>query len=159
MQAGPLTIEVFELMRVQRVSCPPVVIPVVERLVPRSVKILLVDDEPSFRAVVEEILRLQGHTVVCTACVKDALEALRHCVPDLILTDVMMPDIDGLTFLRTIRSFPAWAHIPVIVLTARSSPTDLSEAALAGATSLLTKPFSAAELRHAIAPFMPTGVG
>jgi CheY-like chemotaxis protein len=117
-----------------------------------------VDDEPSFRAVVEEILRLQGHTVVCAVCVTEALEILRQYLPDLILTDVMMPDIDGLSFLRTIRSSPALAHIPVIVLTARSSPTDLSDAAMAGATTLLTKPFSAAELRQAIAPFMPTGV-
>lgn len=135
-------------------SSPPVRLPDVEKLVPRPARILLVDDEPSFRAVVEEILRLQGHTVVSAGRVADACEALRRCVPDLILTDVMMPDIDGLSFVRTIRSSPAWAHIPVIVLTARTSLADQSEAALAGATCLLTKPFSASELRQAIAPFV-----
>ncbi len=121
---------------------------------PRPARILLVDDEPSFRVVVEEILRLHGHSVVCAACVSDALEAMRRCIPDLILTDVMMPDIDGLTFIRTIRSSPAWADIPVVVLTARTSLSDVSEALLAGASTLLTKPFSASELRKTIAPFM-----
>lgn len=125
-----------------------------DKPVPRPAKILVVDDEPSFRTVVEEILRLQGHSVVCAARVTDALEAMQRCVPDLILTDVMMPDIDGLSFVRTIRSSPAWADIPVVVLTARTSMSDMSEALLAGASSLLTKPFSATELRKAIAPFV-----
>lgn len=124
----------------------------------RPTSILLVDDEPNFRAVVEEILRLQGHTVVCVARVADALEAMRRSVPDLILTDVMMPDVDGLSFVRAIRSSPAWVNIPVIVLTARSSVSDQSDAILAGASTLLTKPFSASELRKAIAPFVNPNV-
>ncbi len=129
-----------------------------ESSAPRPARILLVDDEPSFRAVVKEILRLHGHTVVCAAGVTDALEAMRRSVPDLVLTDVMMPDIDGLSFVRTIRSSPAWANIPVVVLTARASLSDRSEAALAGASFLLTKPFSASELRQAIAPFVHPAV-
>lgn len=133
-------------------------LPSTERSAPPPARILLVDDEPSFRAVVEEILRLHGHTVVCAAGVAEALEAMRRCVPDLILTDLMMPDIDGLSFIRTLRSSPTWANIPVVVLTARASLSDRSEAALAGASFLLTKPFSASELRHAIAPFVHPAV-
>ena len=128
---------------------------------PRSLPstILLVDDEPNFREVVGEILRMQGLRVIVATSVADALTSMRVSPPDLVLTDLMMPDVDGLSFVRMIRSTPAWERIPVIMLTARSTESDLYEATMAGATSLLSKPFSAAELRRAIAPYVqaPTG--
>jgi CheY-like chemotaxis protein len=116
--------------------------------------VLVIDDEPAFCFAISEILRLAGFDVRQANDARRALEALEEGVPDLILTDVMMPDIDGLTFLRELRSIPACASTPTIAVSAKATPADAEAAQQAGADAYLTKPFSAKDLQNAIRPFL-----
>jgi two-component system sensor histidine kinase ChiS len=112
--------------------------------------ILVVDDEPAFCAVVCEILRLYGFTTHSAKNVQQALELMEEIRPDIVLADVMMPEIDGLTLLRLLRSQTAWKSIPTVVISAKCEPDDFSAAFDAGANACLAKPFSASELRETV---------
>lgn len=116
--------------------------------------VLVVDDEPTFCSVMGDILHVLGCTVHCAYSAAEALETLETVTPHLILTDVMMPDIDGLSLLRRLRSEPKWSHIPAIVVSAKAMREDAVEARSAGADGWLPKPFSIRDLRAAIRPFL-----
>ncbi len=117
--------------------------------------VLIIDDELTFVAVMGEVLESFGFQVHQAYSVGQALTVLESVTPDLILTDLRMPDSDGIKLLEQLRSEPAWGHIPKIVITAKASTSDLSEARKAGADGFLRKPFSVRELRAAIKPFLP----
>jgi CheY-like chemotaxis protein len=117
--------------------------------------VLIIDDELTFVAVMGEVLESFGFQVHQAYSVGQALTVLESVTPDLILTDLRMPDSDGIKLLEQLRSEPAWGHIPKIVITAKASTNDLSEARKAGADGFLRKPFSVRELRAAIKPFLP----
>lgn len=121
---------------------------------PVSINILVVDDEPAFCTVVCEILRVCGFVAHPANSARQAIELLRGITPDLILADVMMPDIDGLTLLRELRATSGWKSIPAIVISAKSQPEDFSAAMAAGANACLAKPFSASELRETVERFL-----
>ena len=110
----------------------------------------VVDDEPSFCTVVCEILRLYGFDARLATNAIDALSSLDDEIPDLILTDVMMPGIDGLTLVRRLRANPQWEQIPTVVVSAMTSVEDQRAALDAGANGFLAKPFSAEELRDIV---------
>jgi CheY-like chemotaxis protein len=118
--------------------------------------VLIVDDEPDFCQVVKEILSIDGMLVSEAHSVIQALAALAHKVPDLVLTDVMMPDIDGLDLVRSLRSEPSWSGIPAVVVSARVLEEDRAAALQAGANAFLPKPFTARELRETIRPLLAT---
>jgi len=120
----------------------------IEPTVPIS--ILVVDDEPAFCTVVCEILRVYGYVAHPANSAKQAMELLEGITPDLILADVMMPEIDGLTLLRELRSKSGWKAIPAIVISAKCDPEDFTDAFDAGANGCLAKPFSASELREIV---------
>jgi two-component system phosphate regulon response regulator PhoB len=117
--------------------------------------ILVVDDEPHFSAILSEILRSFGYIVRQVYSVQDALEVIEQERPDLILTDIMMPGIDGLTFVRKLRSDPIWSSIPTIIATAKSHPSDVEATLNSGADACLFKPFSATDLRITLKSFLP----
>lgn len=117
--------------------------------------VLVVDDEPTFCSVMGDILHVLGCTVRCAYSAAEALEMLETLTPHLILTDVMMPDTDGLSLLRRLRSEPKWSHIPAIVVSAKAMREDAVEARRAGADGWLPKPFSIRDLRAAIQPYLP----
>jgi two-component system phosphate regulon response regulator PhoB len=109
--------------------------------------ILVVDDEPCFREVVGDILTAEGHRILSASCVEEAFSALHRDKPALILTDQMMPDVDGLAFIQRLRANPMWTDIRVVVVSAKAGPDDIDRALRAGADDYLVKPFSARELR------------
>jgi two-component system chemotaxis response regulator CheY len=109
--------------------------------------ILVVDDEPCFREVVGDILASDGHRILSAGSVEAAFTAIDREMPTVVLTDQMMPDVDGLTFVQRLRSNPLWADVRVIVVSAKSTPDDIQRALHAGANDYLVKPFSAVELR------------
>ena len=121
---------------------------------PVSINILVVDDEPAFCTVVCEILRVFGFVAHPANGARQAMELLRGITPDLILADVMMPEIDGLTLLRELRSNSGWKNIPAVVISAKSRPEDFLAALAAGANGCLAKPFSASELREIVEHFL-----
>jgi CheY-like chemotaxis protein len=115
--------------------------------------ILLVDDEPDFCAALRDILESVGFEVLYAPNVGAALGVLEKVVPDLILTDVMMPGQDGLSFVRQVRSRADWSKIKTIVVSAKGMPEDIDAARRAGADAYLTKPFTARDLREAVGAF------
>jgi two-component system response regulator VicR len=121
--------------------------------------ILVVDDDTSFCAIMKEFLKGDGYEVHLAYDVSHALSLLEHLTPDLILADIMMPEVDGLWLIRNLRSKPIWANIPTIVVSARTLPEERSAAKEAGADAFVSKPFSFGDLRTMIHAFLPYGAG
>jgi len=116
--------------------------------------VLVIDDEPSFCFAISEILALEGYHVRQAHTARQAFDILENLIPDLILTDVMMPGTDGLTFLRRLRQHPMLEEVPTIAISAKAMKEDIAAAKEAGADEYLPKPFSAADLKHTIEPFL-----
>jgi two-component system KDP operon response regulator KdpE len=109
----------------------------------RKYKILVVDDERRMVGFIRLNLEQDGFEVIEAYNGTKALERLRDSLPDLILLDVMMPDIDGFEVLRTIREI---SQVPVIMLTAKGEEEDIVKGLELGADDYVTKPFSPREL-------------
>ena len=114
-------------------------------LPPGAATVLVVDDNPEIRAYVAGCLKHSYH-VVKAVDGQDALAKVRDSQPDLIISDVMMPNMDGYQLCRTIKSDEHLSHIPVILLTSRASLDEKIKGLEAGSDDYLTKPFSAREL-------------
>lgn len=109
-----------------------------------SAKILIVDDEHFVRDLLVKILRKQGHDVRWSGSAAEALQLLETDLPDLVITDVVMPGMDGFELLRRIKgSHPA---VKVVVLTGFARRQSISDFLLYGADGYLAKPFQVAEL-------------
>lgn len=116
-----------------------------------SKTILTVDDSPSIRQMVGFTLRQAGHTVFEAADGQDALAKLRQRPADLIVTDLNMPNMDGIELIRQVRALPACRFVPIILLTTESQPAKKLEARAAGATGWIVKPFTPEQLVAVIA--------
>lgn len=110
-----------------------------------GVKILVIDDDPSIRNMLEIVLKKSGYDVTCTESGKSALEKLKKETFDLIISDIKMPDITGIDLLKKIKTINP--EIPVILITAFASANDAVEAMKLGAEDYVTKPFNLDELR------------
>lgn len=109
--------------------------------------VLVVDDEPNGFDVIEAHLYREGYELFYASSGKEALNCLDTVEPDVILLDVMMPQMDGIEVCSLIKSDPYWKHIPIIMVTALTSKEDLARSLNAGADDFLTKPVSGIELR------------
>lgn len=107
-------------------------------------KILIVEDEESLLKLESILLSTKGYLVRGAASGTAALEAVAEDPPDLILLDVMLPEMDGFQVCERIKADPATSHIPIILLTARKSEQDLARGRAAGADEYITKPFKSA---------------
>lgn len=108
--------------------------------------ILIVDDEPSIRTMMAFMLARHGYQYFEAPDVASARQVLCERRPDLILLDRMLPDMDGVVYLRALRSERNTRDIPVIVLSARATESDRAEGLEGGADDYITKPFSPREL-------------
>src|SRR5580692_7398074 len=106
----------------------------------RIPKVLVVDDEPNIRELVEVALKFHGCAVAVSATGKDALHQAETYEPDLMILDVMLPDMDGFEVCRTLRS--EGNDVPVIFLTARDTTSDTIRGLTLGGDDYVTKPFS-----------------
>jgi signal transduction histidine kinase len=109
--------------------------------------ILVVDDEPNNFDVIEAFLCRDGYEFHYAASGRVVLQQLSVFQPDVILLDVMMPDLDGLEVCRQIKADPAWNHIPIIMVTALDSKEDLSRCLETGADDFISKPINRLELQ------------
>ncbi|MBW1685476.1 MAG: response regulator transcription factor [Deltaproteobacteria bacterium] len=109
-------------------------------------RILVIDDEPDLLELVRVNLRQAGFEVELAATGSEAIESLRRSPPDLILLDLMLPDLSGTEICRRVRANPDLAHVPIIMLTARASEIDRVVGLELGADDYVTKPFSPREL-------------
>ena len=110
-------------------------------------RILVVDDEPRMIGFIRMNLELEGHQVLEAHSGLEALEAIRTQLPDIVLLDVMMPDLDGFETLRMLREF---SNLPVIMLTAKGEENDKVYGLELGADDYVTKPFGPRELTSRI---------
>jgi two-component system KDP operon response regulator KdpE len=118
-----------------------------ERFDPRSITVLVVDDEPRLVDVVRMNMEVEGYRVIEASTGYEALDRLKQDLPDLVILDVMMPEMDGFETLRRIRDV---SNVPVIMLTVRQEETDRIRGLEIGADDYLTKPFSPRELQSRI---------
>ena len=107
-------------------------------------RIVVVDDEPSITDAVATALGYEGFDVAQAHGGRDALDLVLDQRPDLVILDVMLPDIDGMTLLRRLRQ--DGVDVPVLFLTARDEPSDRVEGLVAGGDDYVTKPFTLAEV-------------
>ncbi|KPQ40186.1 MAG: response regulator [Phormidium sp.] len=112
-----------------------------------TAKILVIDDEPDNFDVVDALLSQEDYQLDYAANGLDAIAALEGYNPDLILLDVMMPDVDGVEICRRLKRMPKWRAIPIIMVTAISSKDNLARCLGAGADDFIGKPVNGLELR------------
>src|SRR5688572_13076048 len=109
-------------------------------------RVLVVDDDPDIRALATKALTQDGHTVSQAGSGREALALIASRVPDLLVLDLLMPEQGGLEILQILRSQPATAMLPVVVLTAMDDEINMRSGFALGATDYVTKPFSIPQL-------------
>jgi CheY-like chemotaxis protein len=112
--------------------------------------VLIIEDEEDAAELFAEMMRVSGFRVIKTSKSTPALSMMTAEKPDVILLDIMMPEISGLDILRQMRRDPELTNIPVIVITAKSMPADIKNGMEAGASTYLTKPVGFLELKEAV---------
>jgi DNA-binding NarL/FixJ family response regulator len=111
-----------------------------------TAQLLLVDDEPGLREAVQAYLEDSGFDVHVASNAKEGWELLQQVSPDLVISDIMMPQVDGYQFLQQLRDDPRYQAMPVIFLTARGMTSDRIQGYQAGCDAYLSKPFDPDEL-------------
>jgi adenylate cyclase len=109
-------------------------------------RILIIDDTPANIQTLSTILKERGYNLNIATNGRQGLDALERIRPDLILLDIMMPEIDGFETCRRIKASTAWREIPIIFLTAKTDTADIVRAFELGAVDYVAKPFNAHEL-------------
>jgi DNA-binding response OmpR family regulator len=115
-----------------------------------NVKVVIVEDEPDTAEMFAEMMRLNGFIVKKVYGGTPAIALISHEIPDAIVLDVMMPDLSGLEVLRYLRRDPRLENIPVVVVSAKSLPSDIKDGLEAGANKYLTKPVAFQDLNAAV---------
>src|SRR5271165_715848 len=108
--------------------------------------VLIVDDSPTVRKIVQLTLQREGVTVVSASDGLGALAAVAHYQPDLILLDIVLPQMDGYHICQIVRKNPDFRDTPIIMLSGRDGLFDKMRGRLAGSTEYLTKPFDSNDL-------------
>lgn len=112
--------------------------------------VMIIEDEADAAELFSEMMRINGFRVIKMFSSAPAIPIISQERPDVILLDVMMPDISGLEVLRYIRREPELSSIPVIILSAKSMPSDIKTGMEAGASMYLTKPVGFQDLKQAV---------
>src|SRR5690606_14604284 len=120
-------------------------------------RILIVDDSPSQLLGIRRIVEKLGHEALTAEDGAAGIEAAKRHRPDLILMDVVMPNLNGFQATRTLTRDPETSHIPVVLVTTKDQETDRIWGLRQGAKAYLTKPFSEAELSEIIIDMIGTG--
>jgi len=118
-------------------------------------RILLIDDHKTVFRLLEAIVRIKGYTLLYAESGQQGIVMARQEQPDLILLDVMMPDIDGFKVCQYLKENEETKEIPIMFLTARGADGDLEAGRKAGADGFMTKPFQAMEVLKQIERLLP----
>ena len=113
-------------------------------------KILVVDDEPNILTAISDLLLAKGYDVVTAQDGEEGVARSKDSKPDLILLDIMMPKLSGIELLKQLKSSDKAAHIPIIILSAKSDLDTLNEAMWNYADKYITKPYNPDELLTSI---------
>jgi len=109
-------------------------------------RILIVDDEPDFLEVISVRLKASGYEIMAASNYKEAINLMHEKIPDLILLDIMMPDVDGFEMKDRLKKYTSTSNIPVIFLTAKDKVSDKIMAFKLGVDDYITKPYNPEEL-------------
>jgi CheY-like chemotaxis protein len=112
--------------------------------------VMIIEDEEDAAELFAEMMRVSGYRVVKTSKSVPAIEIMTAEKPDVILLDIMMPEVSGLDILRQMRGDPMLANIPVVIITAKGMPADIKNGMEAGASTYLTKPVGFLDLKEAV---------
>jgi len=123
----------------------------------RTRSVLVVDDELDTVEMLVEMMHLSGYDVFRSSGGRQAIQLVTRKRPDVVLLDLMMPDVSGLDVLRYIRHDPRLKDIPVIILSARCTPSEIQSGLDAGADLFLTKPVGCEDLRSAVEEVVGAG--
>ena len=108
--------------------------------------IMIVDDIPVNTILLEKILEKEGYRLYSYNNSLQAMEAITEIVPDILLLDIMMPGLDGMAFLKRLRSNNSYDNVRIIMVTAASEQEEISKALALGANGYITKPISPKKL-------------
>jgi CheY-like chemotaxis protein len=118
-------------------------------------RILVVDDNPLNIKLVADVLGSEGFTVERAQDAQQAQAILKHSLPDLILMDIALPGMDGLTLTRLLKADARLSHIPVVALTASAMKGDDKKALAAGCAGYITKPIDTRDFARQVRSFLP----
>ncbi len=117
-------------------------------------KFLVVDDSASMRQLVSFTIKDAGYEVLIAENGKDALGKLNGGTVDIVITDLNMPDMDGIELIKKLRSMPDYKFAPIVMLTTESQESKKQEGKLAGASGWIVKPFSPEQLLDVVRKFV-----
>jgi two-component system phosphate regulon response regulator PhoB len=121
-------------------------------------RVLVIDDDPELQELVRVLLSSIGMDVVTAGTAAAAAQVLRQKpLPDLVLLDLMLPDVSGLEFLRQMRAKVVFNDLPVIILSALADPEQIRDGLKMGADRYITKPYVAANLTKVVVEVLRTG--
>ena len=118
-------------------------------------RILIVDDSPSQLVGIKRIVEKLGHATVTAEDGAAGVEAAKRELPDLVLMDVVMPNLNGFQATRSITRDPSTKHIPVVLVTTKDQDTDRVWGMRQGAKAYITKPFNEADLAEVLGQLLP----
>lgn len=116
--------------------------------------ILIADDSASIRKFVTLSLKMMGYNVIAAVDGMDALEKLATTKPDMVITDLNMPNMDGYKLIRNIRSYPEYTELPIVILSSLSKDDDIKEGIESGANSYLVKPFNTKRVQYEVSKYL-----
>lgn len=119
--------------------------------------LLIVDDNPINLKLAADLLEIDGYSVEKAVDAEHAAELLKLVIPDLILMDIALPGIDGLTFTRMLKADERLKHVPVVAITAFAMKGDEKKAFDAGCAGYITKPIDTRQFSLQVAAFLPAG--
>ncbi|MCP4417398.1 MAG: response regulator [Chloroflexi bacterium] len=117
--------------------------------------ILLVDDEPNLRYLLRQMLEIGNYEVIEAKDGFDALEKLEEFIPDIMILDVMMPNMDGVTLCKKLRASLKFSKLPIIMLSGKTQHKAVQEGLAAGANQYLCKPITIRELIQNVRELLP----
>lgn len=109
--------------------------------------ILVVDDSPLMHAMLSDLLKSFGYAAVCASSGQEGCELLENNQFDLIITDLNMPRMDGLAFVRIVRQMTRYEHLPIVVMTGEGDRRRIDEVERFGISTFLEKPFRGSQLK------------
>jgi two-component system chemotaxis response regulator CheY len=115
---------------------------------------LIVDDSASMRQLIAFTIKDAGYDVLLAENGRDALEKMSHVKIDMVITDLNMPEMDGITFIRELRGKANYQFVPIVMLTTESQEAKKQEGRAAGASGWIVKPFSPLQLMDVVKKFV-----
>lgn len=113
-------------------------------------RVLIIDDDLFMRKLIAMMLTRDGYTILQAASAPEGLALLKEQGADAVTCDLMMPEVDGLEFLRRLKADPTLANTPVVVITAAGLEDSISTARDLGAIAVVEKPFTDVQIRQAV---------